>query len=130
MRKQRLDAETEHDIEDPDENTDNNDAGNDDQRGVYRLLAGGSDDLAALAFQFAEPLANTRKEPGLLRLGFFRRAATSFLLLRFAVQRVLPAETAVLVHFQTVGIVLLVLVCVIVSLLALSAGERDLNAHE
>ena len=130
MRTQRLDAETEHDIEDPDENTDNNDAGNDDQRVVYRLLAGGPDDLAALAFQFAEPLANTRKEPGLLRLGFFSHAATSFLLLRLAVQRVLAAETAVLVHFQTVGVVLLVHVCVIVSLLALGAGKRNFHAHK
>ena len=41
----------------------------------------------------------------------------------------LPAETAVLVHFQTIRIILLVLHCVIVSLLALGAGQRDLYAH-
>ena len=40
-----------------------------------------------------------------------------------------PAKLAILLHFQTVRIVLLVLHCVIVSLLALGAGQRDLNAH-
>ena len=130
MRKQRLDAEIEYEVKDPDKDTDDDNAGDNDKRIVHCLLAGGPDDLAALAFQFAEPLANPCKETGLLNLGFFSHEATSFLLLRLAVQRVLPAETAVLVHFQTVGIVLLVLVCVIISLLALRAGERDLNAHK
>ena len=130
MRKQRLYTETEHEVENPDENADHDNAGQNDQRVIHRLAAGGPDDLAALALQFAEPLADTCKETGLFRFGFFSHEATSFLLLRLAVQRVLPAETAVLVHFQTVRIVLLVLLCVIVSLLALGAGQRDLNAHK
>ena len=44
-------------------------------------------------------------------------------------QGVLTAETAILVELQTIGIVLLVLERVVVSLLALGAGQRDLNAH-
>ena len=107
MRKQRLDAKTEYDIKYPDENADDDNACQNDERVIDRLLTSGPYDLAAFAFH----------------------AATSFLLLRLAVQRVLTAETAVLLHFQTVRIVLLVLHCVIVSLLALGAGQRDLNAH-
>ena len=41
----------------------------------------------------------------------------------------LLAETAVLLQGQTVGIVLLVLHRVVVALLALGAGQRDLSAH-
>ena len=130
MRKQRLDAKTEYNIKYPDEDADDNDACQNDERVVDRLLTGGPDDLAAFAFQLAEPLADACKETGFFRLGFFSHSATSFLLLRLAVQRVLTAETAVLLHFQTVRIVLLVLVRVIVPLLALRAGERNLNAHK
>ena len=42
---------------------------------------------------------------------------------------VLAAEAAVLVHFQSVRIVLLVLHGVVVALLALRAGEGDLDSH-
>ena len=41
----------------------------------------------------------------------------------------LAAEAAVLVHFQSVGIVLLVLHGIVVSLLALRASQSDFNAH-
>ena len=129
MRKQRLDTKTEYDVKHPDKNADDHNAGDNDQRVVRRLLTGGPDDLAAFALQFAEPLTDTSKETGLFRFGLFSHLATSFPLLRFAVKRMLPAETAVLVHFQTIRIILLVLHCVIVSLLALGAGQRDLNAH-
>ena len=40
----------------------------------------------------------------------------------------LLAETAVLMHLQTIGIVLLVLDGVVIALLAILAGERNLNA--
>ena len=43
---------------------------------------------------------------------------------------VLSAESAVLLHFETVGIVLLVLHGVVVSLLALGASQSDFNAHK
>ena len=42
---------------------------------------------------------------------------------------VLSAESAVLLHFETVGVILLVLHGVVVSLLALGASQSDFNAH-
>lgn len=42
---------------------------------------------------------------------------------------VLAAESAILLHFKTVGIVLLVLDGIVVSLLAVIASESDFNAH-
>ena len=69
MFKQRLDTKTEYDVKHPDENTDDDYAGDNDQRVVRRLLTGGPDDLTAFALQFAEPLADTSKETGLFRFG-------------------------------------------------------------
>ena len=43
--------------------------------------------------------------------------------------RVLLAETAVFAHFDTVRIVALILHRVVITLLALRAGQRDLHAH-
>jgi hypothetical protein len=43
--------------------------------------------------------------------------------------RVLPAETAIFVHFQTVGVVFFVLHGVVVSLFAFSAGQCNSYAH-
>ena len=42
---------------------------------------------------------------------------------------VLATETAVLVHFETIGSVLLILGCVVISLLTLVASQCDLNSH-
>ena len=42
---------------------------------------------------------------------------------------VLSAESAILAHLQTIGVILLVLHGVVVSLLALRASQSDLNAH-
>ena len=44
-------------------------------------------------------------------------------------QGVFAAEAAVLVHFKSVRITLLVFLSVIVSLLAFRAGERNLDSH-
>lgn len=43
--------------------------------------------------------------------------------------RVLLAETAVFAHFDTVRIIALILHRVVIALLALRAGQRDLHAH-
>ena len=43
--------------------------------------------------------------------------------------RMLSAEGAILVHFKTVRVVLLVLHRVVVSLLALIASQSDLHSH-
>ena len=50
-------------------------------------------------------------------------------LLRLVVDGVLSAESAVLLHFETVGVILLVRHGVVVSLLALGASQSDFNAH-
>ena len=44
-------------------------------------------------------------------------------------QSVLVAETAVLVHFKSVGIVFLILLGLVVSLLAFAAHKCDFNSH-
>ncbi len=41
----------------------------------------------------------------------------------------LAAEFAVLVHFKSVGVILLVFLCVVVSLLAFAARQCDFNSH-
>ena len=50
-------------------------------------------------------------------------------LLGLVVSGVLSAESAVLLHLETVGVILLVLHGVVVSLLALRASQSDFNAH-
>ena len=50
-------------------------------------------------------------------------------LFRLAVYGVFLAESAVLLHLETVRVVLLVLDGVVVSLFAFIATQRDLNAH-
>lgn len=50
-------------------------------------------------------------------------------LLGFLVQGVLSAEPAVLVHFKSVRVVLLVFHSVVVALLAFGASKCDFNSH-
>jgi hypothetical protein len=45
------------------------------------------------------------------------------------VKRVLLAETAILVHFQPIGVVFLVFHGVVVALLAIGAGKGNLDSH-
>ena len=64
--------------------------------------------------------------------GFFSFVANprpAFRLLGFLVQRVLPAETTILVHFEPVRIVLLVFHRVVVALFALCACQSNLDSH-
>ena len=49
--------------------------------------------------------------------------------LGFAVKGMLLAETAILLHLKTVRRVFLVLLLVVVALLALRAGQGDLDSH-
>ena len=44
-------------------------------------------------------------------------------------ERVLLAESAVLVHLKSVGIILLVLVGLVISLLAFGAGQSNQSTH-
>ena len=54
---------------------------------------------------------------------------TMTVLFRFSVKGVLTAETAVFVHFESVGVVLLVFLCVIIALFALSASQCHFDSH-
>ena len=113
------------------DDADDQNRGEDDQRVVEKLLAVGPNDLLQLAAHFAEPLgeasAGTDEEIGLLVN--FCHCFSSFRLLRFGMNGMLSAEPAILLHFQTVGIILLVLHGVVVSLLALIAAKGDLYSH-
>ena len=115
-------------VEHPDENTNHNDTGNDDQGVLCHLLGGRPHHLLQLALQLAEVSGDGTPgslEPVLL----FNFCHCPFSLLGLVVNRVLLAESAVLLHFETVGIVLLVLHSVVVSLLALGASQSDFHAH-
>ena len=49
--------------------------------------------------------------------------------LGFAVKGMLLAETAMLLHLEPIGVVLLGLRVFVVALLALGAGQSDFNGH-
>ena len=106
------------------------------------------DDLLEFRLKSAEPSGDSGAERRLVRFrfcSFFRSLidlfgffgggffdVSHFLLLslfRFSVQRVLAAETAILVHFETIGIVLFVLFRIVVTLFAFTASESDLDSH-
>ena len=98
-------------------------------------------DLFELGLEAAEPRSDTGAERRLILFHFgflfdffvlFLFDVSHFLLLSllgFSVQRVLAAETAILVHLETIGIVLLVLLRIVVTLFAFAASESDLNSH-
>ena len=93
------------------------------------LLGSGPDHLLPLALQLAEVLGDFA--PGSLEPVFlfdFCHDGTSSLL-GLGVSGVLSAESAVLLHFETVRVILLVLHGVVVSLLALGASQSDFHAH-
>ena len=89
-----------------------------------RGLGAGPYHLHQFASHFTEPLAVI-----LLDFLFLCHRCFSFQLLGFGMDRMLSAEGAILVHFKTVRVVLLVLHRVVVSLLALIASQSDLHSH-
>ena len=101
-----------------------------DGRALGGFLAGKPGDLLHLADALAEELADSLKETGLLFLlrlfdFFFVQFCHNTILstlLGFLVQGVFAAETAVLVHFKSVRIILLVFLCVIIPLLTFRAS--------
>ena len=126
--QQSADAKVGDGVKQPNENADSQHAANHDQSVLCYLLGGGPNDLLQLAAKLAEVSGNGTKgscEPIFL-LSFSHFAAS---LLRLVVNGVLSAESAVLLHFETVGIVLLVLHGVVVSLLAFAASKGDLYSH-
>ena len=117
---QSLSDEVEH----PDENTNHNDTGNDDQSVLSYLLGGRPDNLLQLALELAEVSGNTLEQ-----IFLFNFSHCPFSLLGLVVNRVLLAESAVLLHFETVRVILLVFHGIVVSLLALRTSQSDFNAH-
>ena len=116
-------------IEQPDEQADDQDAAGHDHSVLQNLLLGGPNDLLELASHFAEELLGLIPlggEPVFL-LDFSHLNESS--LLGLVVSGVLSAESAVLLHFETIGVILLVFHGVVVSLLALRASQSDFNAH-
>ena len=115
-------------VEHPDKCTNHNDTGNDDQGVLSHLLGGGPYDLLQLALELAEVSGDGTEgsfKPVFL-LDFCHCGPS---LLGLVVNGVLLAESAILLHFETVGVILLVLHGVVVSLLALGASQSDFNAH-
>ena len=82
------------------------------------FLFGGSD-LLVLRHRFV-PFCSGQQDAAERRSGF---------LLGFLMQRMLVAVSAVLHHFDSVGVILLVLLGNIVSLLAFCASQSDFNSH-
>ena len=126
---QSSNADLSHEVEQPDENADTQNACSDHQGVLQYLLGSGPNDLLQLAAELTEVLADLAPnflEPVFL-LDFCHFGGAS--LLGLVVSGVLSAESAVLLHFETVGVILLVLHGVVVSLLALRASQSDLNAH-
>ena len=117
-----------NEVEQPDENADDQDTGSNHQCVLQDLLRGGPDDLLQLATELTEvssDLAPGFSKPVFL-LDFCHWGAS---LLGLVVSGVLLAESAILLHLETVRVVLLVLHGVVVSLLALGASQSDFNAH-
>ena len=133
-----VDDQTGNSVKDPDENTDDQHAGENNQRIVDHLVLAGPNDFLQLAAHFAEPagdpFASANKKVFLL-VGFchvfhpFCIEVDLNALLRLVVDSVLLAESAVLLHLETVRVVLLVLHRVVVSLLALGTSQSDFHAH-
>ena len=125
---QGIDAELSNKVEQPDEHAHCDDAANDHQGVLQNLLRGGPNDLLQLAAELTEVLADLA--PGSFEPVFlFDFCHFGASLLGLVVSGVLSAESAVLLHFETVGVILLVLHGVVVSLLALRASQSDFHAH-
>ena len=130
-------AELKDSIEDTDQNAERHGNDDNDGRASDSFLAGKPGDLLHLADAFAEVLTDSLEETGLLFLlrlfdFFFVQFCHNTILstlLGFLVQGVFAAETAVLVHFKSVRIILLIFLRVIISLLAFGAGECNFDSH-
>ena len=107
----------------------------DDHDGVVDdLLLAGPHDLLHLARSVAEefadalePVLDLREEAGFLAASLSHD--TPPFLLGLAMDSMLSAETAILLHLEAVGAVLLVLLGVVVALFALSTRKGNFNSH-
>ena len=124
-----INADRGDEVEQPDEDTHDKNTSDDNQSVFQHLLGGGPYNLLQLALQLAEVSANGT--PGSFEPVFLFDFCHSCVLslLGLVVSGVFSAESAVLAHFETVRVVLLVFHGVVVSLLALGASQSDFNAH-
>ena len=124
-----VNADLGNEVEQPDKDADYDDTATNDGSVLQNLLSGGPDNLLQFASELTEVLAGLA--PGSLEPVFLFDFCHdwSASLLGLVVSSVLSAESAVLLHLETVGVVLLVLHGVVVSLLALGASQSDFNAH-
>ena len=95
--------------------------------GILAVLSGLLDLLFRLVIGFHDLFISTAYPSLRFRLTGGQSGGSPSLGL--AVQGVLTAEPAILVHFQPVGIVLLVFHGVVVALLAFRAGQGDFDSH-
>ena len=126
---QSINADLCNEVEQPDKDANSDDAADDNGCIFQNLLGGGPNDLLQLTAELTEVLADLAPgsfEPVFL-FDFCHFGGAS--LLGLVVSGVLSAESAVLLHFETVRVILLVLHGVVVSLLALRASQSDFNAH-
>ena len=115
-------------VKQPNEDTDGDNAAYNNGCILQNLLGGGPNNLLQLTAELAEILADLA--PGSLEPVFlFHFSHDGASLLSLCVSGVLLAESAILLHFETVRVVLLVLHGVVVSLLALRASQSDFHAH-
>ena len=110
--------------------------GDNDERVIPELFARRPGDLLQLMIHHLEAVRDPQpqifeKATDLLEeirlCSLICHAIHTLRLSRFSVARVLLAEAAIFVHFQTIRIVLLVLNGVIIALLAFVARQRNLN---
>jgi hypothetical protein len=127
-----LDNQVAHGIKEPDKDTDHQHTQKDHQGILDDLVFAGPNDLFQLGPHFTEPLAQTMAsstEKVFVFLLFSVCHLRSPPLLSLGVHGVLSAKSAVFLHFETVGVILLVLHGVVVPLLALVASQSHFNAH-
>jgi len=125
---QSINAHTSDKVKHPNEYAYDKNASQNNCGVAENLLGGGPNDLLQFAAELTEVSANGA--PGsckpVLLFTFCHFAAS---LLGLVVNGVLLAESAILLHFETVGVILLVFHGVVVSLLALGASQSDFHAH-
>ena len=121
----------------PDKNADDQNTDQNDDGVVDHLALRRPNNLLQLALHFAEPAADslggTDENVFLFRFCHVVHPfcnAFGIALLRLVMNRVLLAESAILLHLKTVRVILLVLHGVVVSLLAFAASECDFHAHD
>ena len=124
---QGINADLGNEVEQPDEHADCHDAAGDDGGVLQHLL--GSQTTFFSSLRSSRKYFLTLPQVLLNQFSFLTSAMIRASLLGLVVNGVLLAESAILLHFETVGVILLVLHGVVVSLLALGACQDNFVSH-